>query len=363
MVVGCIFFTTSCSTQFYHSYDVGLTAKVHDKTFNKNNAKNYNFELEADDIVYKDRNGNIVNLDVDDKERIIYNVNNCLVATGYSINNSKNKKTIRLKLSFEEKDTPFPVLYNQDEMVKKFPNYDYQKYEIDGIGPLNRQIILDNDRQTISNIPIYDNNKNITKHSTSYLYNEYKVGDELYYFPAYTNYSVFAGLDSDILKIDKEDESHTGGWLKHFFISLSGEIDGKNIFTNLFHQKIPRIWILNDRILEDCEKNDDVSEFLSLSKRNSDRENIVELASKNICMFIGDNIDDFAVGLKKVYNTTKQECYRKNGRKSCYDKYIVGNPVPMYRDMKNKSNGKKNNYFLLKQDNDGEAKITNHFID
>ena len=332
-IVFAILFT-SCSAKY--STEVGLTSTTYNKKFTKNTANNYSYRFDTDNISYTDRNGALVDLTEEQKQQIVENVNQCLSDAGYSNQSKDETKNILLNLQFKEKTTEDEELFYGQAMAEKYPNYNYSLYEEQGVGPQNRSVIpygltyasdlLLQNRHTFSN-----------KNYSETLFN-YVSPDRIYYI-LYPHYSKYAGLEFDKNKINTNCKRrytptydtitdmkiipfacYAGtGNLSNFYATLSGNIEQNKQFETTLHYKTNFI-----------KKEADIE---------AKRADVVDFLSKNICLFITDNVEDLGIN----FVSTEQNIWH------------LSLNFQEHQIVKNKSNNAVGNYYTIKNKITGES--------
>ena len=343
LVVGILM--SACGAK--HKTEAGLTAKTYDKKFTKNTAQNYAYRFGVDNISYIDRDGRMVNLTDEQKQQVVTNVNQCLNDAGYAsiitnpqapLNMTNPSKTILLNLKFKETTTDDEELFYGQAMAEEYPNYDYKRYEEQGIGPQNRSVIPYG--LTYASDTLFQNrhafsNKNYAETLFNY------VGNDKVYYITYPHYSVYAGLEIYRDKLDTNcQRRYTPIYeilvttsimpfacrngttsLSNFYATLTGTIGtGNKQFETTLHYKTNFL-----------KKEDDLEKT---------REHIIDFLSKNICLFITDNVDD--LGIKFANPITDNNAFYSHAFEA-------------HQIVKNKSLKATGNYYTIKNRNTGEV--------
>lgn len=325
---------TSCSAKY--STEVGLTSTTYNKKFTKNTANNYSYRFDTDNISYTDSNGARVDLTEEQKQQIVENVNQCLSDAGYSSQSKDETKNILLNLQFKEKTTEDEELFYGQAMAEKYPNYNYSLYEEQGVGPQNRSVIPYG--LTYASDTLLQNRHAFSKKNYSETLFNYVSPDKIYYI-LYPHYSKYAGLELDDIKINTNCKRrytpiyntttdmkiipfacYAGtGNLSNFYAILSGNIEQNKQFETTLHYKTNFI-----------KKEADIE---------ATRAYVVDFLSKNICLFITDNVED--LGIKFI--SAKPDIWS-----SSLD-------FSQHQIIKNKSNNAIGNYYTIKNKITGES--------
>lgn len=289
--------------------DFGLTAKTYDN-FNKDDAEKYNYIFNANNITYRDKDNKEVILTQEEKDKIVFNVNQCLAEAGYGYNSVKTK-TINLNLDFTEAETKDSEILYDNEMIERYKwyNYDFEPY----IGTKNKTwLILRGDGDFYSPSKLVE------------IFWNYNGHDKVY-FVGLPHYSKFGGITfiKDLI-IDVNCQKRSGlfcRWgksdLSHFYAKLSGKEDNMTKFDVNLHYKINLL-----------KSEKDI---------NKARQHIIDKMSKYICLFISDNVDDLQVISKQT----------KDGR-ILFSHTYSDEVYAYYQDIKNKMNNSYNNFYTIK---------------
>ena len=328
-----IILLTACGTKY--NTETGLTSRTYNKKFTKNTAPNYSYNFDIKDITYTNRDGVKVDLSDEQKDRIVENVEQCLANAGYATS-TRGGKNIDLKLDFTEKTTEDDKLFYGQAMAKEYPNYDYHLYEEKGVGPQNRSVIPYG-LTYASDTLLYSRHTFSKKNYAETLFN-YVSADKIYYI-TYPYYSKNAGLENSSTKISTNCQKRYSPVYKtlisteldafscyvgitnlsNFYATLIGNIGNEKQFQTTLHYK---------------------TNFI---KKESDlyktRDYVVDFLSKNICLFITDNVEDLGL---KFLNPDK-------------DKDLpMSSDMTKYQIIKNKSNNVVSNYYTIKNKKTGE---------
>lgn len=326
---------TACGTKY--STEVGLTSTTYNKKFTKNTANNYVYKFNADDITYTDSDGEKVDLSDERKQQIVENVNQCLSDAGYSNQSKDGIKNIVLNLQFTEKITEDEELFYGQAMAEKYPNYDYFLYEEKGVGPQNRSVIPYG--LAYASDTLLQNRHAFSKKNYSETLFNYVGADKIYYV-MYPYYSKYAGLENSNTKISTNCQRRYSPAYKtlisteldafscyvgttnlsNFYATLTGNIDNDKQFQTTLHYKANFIKKEND-----------------LDKT---RDYVVDFLSKNICLFITDNVEDLGI---KFLSKDKDRGL------------LLSSDMIKYQIIKNKSNQATGNYYSIKNKITGES--------
>ena len=271
--------------------EVGLTAKTYNG-FTKEDAEKVNYVFDANRITYKDKNGNNVVLTQEEKQKVVDNVNQCLIESGYATD-PKKTRTILLNLDFTESEEKNKELYYDYELARRYPAYDYT---IEGnIGPNSRVIATGLFQTSGVRITIFGRRLNPGVENVSSVLLNYLSNDKVYYV-SNPYYSKFLGLQTQLgwkrirgvkcIKDDVVDYYYNGCNagvvdVSNFYAKLTGKEENMTKFETVLHY---------------------MSTFVEEKNKKSHREFVLERFSKNICMFIADNANDLGINIANTGN-------------------------------------------------------------
>ena len=319
---------TQCST---FRNDVGLTANTY-SGFTKDEAVQYNYVFDVNKISYKDKDGKSVVLTQEEKQKVVDNVNQCLIDAGYGYNGSKTK-TMVLNLDFTENEEKNKELYYDLELAERYKSYDYNIEK--NIGPNNRLVsvyyFVSKPKATfVFGRKTRDKDNSIYAETLFNYLNKDKV-----YYVSTPYYSKFAGLQVDYGKLstecsEKGTQSHRN--TIRFFVCKFGKTDISNFYAKLSGKD-------NNMTKFDVK----LQYMMNLIKNDGDleknRTEVVDYLYKNICIFIADNANDLGISIIK----SGTDYSGQNGVK-----------FKEYQDIKNLMNNADGNYYVVKNRITGE---------